>query len=134
MDDIFVARLMSPDVMTVTPDTYVENAADTLLEENIGSLVVVDEHNHLEGILTSTDFVGIVAESKPKAETTVERYMTEQVVTTGPQDLIQEAASRMITYNIHHLPVVDDEEGVIGMLSTTDLTKYVSEVEQPVPA
>ncbi|MFT4921400.1 MAG: CBS domain-containing protein [Haloarculaceae archaeon] len=133
MDDIFVARLMSPDVITVTPDTYVEDAADTLLGENIGSLVVVDENNHLEGILTSTDFVTIVAESKPKAETTVERYMTEQVVTTGPQDLVQEAAGRMITYNIHHLPVVDDEEGVIGMLSTTDLTKYVSEVEQPTP-
>jgi CBS domain-containing protein len=134
MDDIFVARLMSPDVVTVTPDTLVEEAADTLREHIIGSLVVVDEDNHLQGILTSTDFVHIVAESNPKAETTVERYMTSEVITAEAQDPIRDAADKMITYKIHHLPVVDDSEGVIGMLSTADLTAYISEVEKPSPA
>ena len=134
MEDIFVARLMSPDVVTVTPDTFVEDAAETLIDERIGSLVVVDGDNQPAGILTSTDFVHIVARSKPKAETTVERYMTDRVITVGPQETVRAAADRMITYNIHHLPVVDDSEGVIGMLSTADLTTYVSELEQPLPA
>ena len=134
MEDIFVARLMSSGVVSVTPDTLVEDAANTLLDKQIGSLVVVDEDNHIEGILTSTDFVRIVRDSKPKAKTTVERYMTDQVVTVEAQDSIRDAADKMITYNIHHLPVVDDEEGVIGMLSTTDLTAYLSDVEQPSPA
>jgi CBS domain-containing protein len=125
---------MSPDVVTVTPDTLVEEAADTLREHIIGSLVVVDEDNHLQGILTSTDFVHIVAESNPKAETTVERYMTSEVITAEAQDPIRDAADKMITYKIHHLPVVDDSEGVIGMLSTADLTAYISEVEKPSPA
>lgn len=134
MDDIFVARLMSSGVHTVTPDTLVEDAANELIEHQIGSLVVVDEENQLEGILTSTDFVRIVAESHQKAETTVERFMTDRVVTVEAQDSIRDAADKMITYGIHHLPVVDDEEGVIGMLSTTDLTAYFSDVEQPSPA
>ncbi len=134
MEDIFVARLMSSGVVSVNPDTYVEDAAETLLDKQIGSLVVVDGNNQLEGILTSTDFVRIVRDSKPKAKTTVERYMTDQVVTVEAQDSIREAADKMITYNIHHLPVVDDEEGVIGMLSTTDLTAYLSDVEEPTPA
>ncbi|MFC7135219.1 MULTISPECIES: CBS domain-containing protein [Salinibaculum] len=134
MEDIFVARLMSSGVVSVTPDTLVEDAAERLLDKQIGSLVVVDEDNHLEGILTSTDFVRIVAKSKPKAETTVERYMTDRVVTVEAQDSIRDAADKMITYNIHHLPVVDETEGVIGMLSTTDLTAYLSYVEQPSPA
>jgi CBS domain-containing protein len=134
MDDIFVARLMSPEVVTVTPDTLVEDAADTLRTHNIGSLVVVDGDNHLQGILTSTDFVHIVAESDPKAETTVERYMTSGVVTASAQESIRDAADKMITYSIHHLPVVDDHEGVIGMLSTTDLTAYLSDVKQPSPS
>ncbi|MHB9286641.1 CBS domain-containing protein [Halobacteriales archaeon Cl-PHB] len=134
MDDIFVARLMSTGVHTVTPDTYVEDAANDLMEHEIGSLVVVDGNNQLEGILTSTDFVRIVAESRQKAQTTVERYMTDRVVTVEAQDSIRDAADKMITYGIHHLPVVDDEEGVIGMLSTTDLTAYLSDVEQPSPA
>jgi CBS domain-containing protein len=134
MDDIFVARLMTSGVHTVTPDTLVEDAASDLMEHQIGSLVVVDEENQLEGILTSTDFVRIVAESHQKAETTVERFMTDRVVTVEAQDSIRDAADKMITYGIHHLPVVDDEEGVIGMLSTTDLTAYLSDVEQPSPA
>ncbi|MEF8786598.1 MAG: CBS domain-containing protein [Haloarculaceae archaeon] len=134
MDDIFVARLMSSGVISVTPDTLVEEAADTLLEEQIGSLVVVDGNNQLKGILTSTDFVRIVSKSQPKAQTTVEKYMTDQVVTVEAQDPIRDAADKMITYNIHHLPVVDDKEGVIGMLSTTDLTAYLSDVEKPSPA
>lgn len=134
MDDIFVARLMSSGVITVTPDTLVEEAADTLLDKQIGSLVVVDSNNQLKGILTSTDFVRIVSKSQPKAQTTVEKYMTTQVVTVEAQDSIRDAADKMITYDIQHLPVVDDEEGVIGMLSTTDLTAYLSDVEQPSPA
>jgi CBS domain-containing protein len=134
MDDIFVAQLMSSGTVSVTPDTPVEGAAQMLLDKQIGSLVVVDETNHLEGILTSTDFVRIVKESEPKAETTVKRYMTDQVVTVGAQDSTRDAADKMITYNIRHLPVVDGEEGVIGMLSTTDLTAYLSDTEQPSPA
>lgn len=134
MEDIFVARLMTSNVVTVTPDTLVEDAASILIDEEIGSVVVVNEENQLEGILTSTDFVHIVAESEPKAETTVERYMTDQVVTIGPQDNVQEGANTMITYGIHHLPVVDETEGVVGMLSTTDLTAYISDVEDPTPS
>jgi CBS domain-containing protein len=133
MDDIFVGRVMSSDVTTVTPDTLVEDAAQVLLEEKIGSLVVVDEHNALAGILTSTDFVDIVAKSQPKAETTVERYMTTDVITASAQDSIRDAADAMLENGVHHLPVVDDTEGVIGMVSTTDLAAYVSRVRKPSP-
>ncbi len=133
MEDIFVARVMSTDIVTVTPDTLVEDAASLMLEESIGSLVVVDESGHLEGILTTTDFVDIVAKSQPKAETTVERYMTSDVATTTAQASIVDAANEMVERGFHHMPVVDDEEGVIGMLSTADLTGYISSVRQPSP-
>jgi len=134
MEDIFVGRLMSSDVVTVTPETPVEDAAGVLLEEGISSLIVVDDRNRIEGILTSTDFVRIVRDSEPKAETTVERYMTEDVVTTEAQEPIREAADRLISHGIHHLPVVDEAEGVIGMLSTTDLAAYFSDVQRPSPS
>ena len=134
MDDIFVARLMSTDLETVGPDTLVEDAASQMQTNSIGSLVVVDADNQLVGILTTTDFVDIVARSKPKAETTVERYMTTDVVTTTAQTPIQAAADTMLEHGIHHLPVVDEKEGVIGMLSTTDLAAYLSTIQTPSPA
>ncbi|PSP80490.1 histidine kinase [Halobacteriales archaeon QS_1_68_20] len=134
MDDIFVARLMTPDPYTVDPDTLVEDAAEAMLERGIGSVLVADEDNRLEGILTNTDFVQIVAERKPKDQTAVSAYMTTDVVTAGAQDPITEAADAMIERGFHHLPVVDEEEGVIGIVSTTDLTAYLSEVQSPSPA
>ena len=134
MEDIFVGRLMSSGIISVTPDTSVEEAAEILLERSIGSLVVVDEDNHLEGILTSTDFVRIVRDQEPKETTSVGEHMTDQVVTVTAQDSIRDAADKIVTYDIHHLPVVDEEEGVIGMLSTTDLTAYISDVQKPSPA
>ncbi|WP_436911634.1 CBS domain-containing protein [Halosimplex marinum] len=133
MEDIFVARLMSSGLQSVGPDTLVEDAAAQMQDNGVGSLVVVDEDNQLLGILTTTDFVDIVAKSKPKAKTTVERYMTTDVLTTTAQTSIVEAADLMIEHRIHHLPVVDDEEGVIGMISTTDLAGYISSVQTPSP-
>jgi CBS domain-containing protein len=134
MDDIFVARLMSTDLETVGPDALVEDAARQMQGAGVSSLVVVDDDGHLLGILTTTDFVDIVAKSKPKAQTTVERYMTTDVVTTDAQASIREVADVMLEHGFHHLPVVDDEEGVIGIISTTDLTAYVSTVQRPSPA
>lgn len=134
MEDIFVARVMSPDVVTVRPDTLVEDAASLMLEKSISSLVVVDGAGHLEGILTTTDFVHIVAKSQPKAETTVERYMTTDVATTTAQASLVDAANEMVERGFHHMPVVDAEAGVIGMLSTADLTGYISSVARPSPS
>ena len=134
MDDIFVARLMSTGLHTVTPDTLVEDAAHVMLENDIGSVVVVDGDNALQGILTSTDFVEIVAGQKPKDQTPVSKYMSTDVVTTSAQTPIQDAADLIVEHGFHHLPVVDDTEGVIGMISTTDLTAYVSRLQSPTPA
>lgn len=131
MDDIFVARIMSTDLHTVTPDTLVEDAAQLMLDNDIGSVIVVDDDGHLEGILTTTDFVNIVAQSHPKAETAVSRYMSTKLVTATAQQPIQEVADAMITYGIHHIPVVDDTEGVIGIVTTTDLAAYIADVDVP---
>jgi CBS domain-containing protein len=133
MEDIFVGRLMTPDVVTVDPETHIERAAEILLEERIGSLVVVDEENQPVGILTNTDFVRVVADGDPGDDTTVRGHMSREVVTVGVQDDIQTAADCLITYDVHHLPVVDDTEGVVGILSTTDLTAYLSDTRAPTP-
>jgi CBS domain-containing protein len=134
MDDIFVGQLMSDSLHTVTPDTFVEDAAQVMLDNEIGSVVVVNDDGHLEGILTNTDFVTIVAKSKPKARTTVERYMTTHVETTQAQDSIRDVADAMLDHGFHHMPVVDDDENVIGIITTKDLASYISTVQTPSPA
>ena len=128
IEDVFVARLMSTDLHTVTPDTLVEDAAAVLLENDISSVLVVDDDGDLVGILTSTDFVDIVAKSQPKAETTVERYMTRDPITTGAQDDVSAVAATMLERGFHHVPVVDGETP-IGIITTSDFAAYVSSPE-----
>lgn len=133
MDDMFVARVMCSDLTTVAPDSLVEDTARLMLDRGIGSVVVVDGDGRLEGILTTTDFVRIVAEREPKDRTPVSAYMTTDVVTVGAQVPIEDAADVMIENGVHHLPVVDDAAGVIGIVTTTDLTAYLSHVQTPSP-
>ena len=132
-DDLFVASLMSTDLKTVTPDTLVEDAAGLMLDNVIGSVVVVDDEGELEGILTRTDFVAIVAGQEPKDQTPVTKYMTSDVVTAKAGDSIREVADRMVEAGVHHMPVVDETEGLIGMITTSDLTAYLSTVQTPSP-
>ncbi len=134
MDDVFVGQLMSTDLHTVSPDTLVEAAAQKMLANDIGSVIVVGSDNQLAGILTTTDFVSVVAERKPKDETPVEAYMTTNVITATAQNSVRDVADSMVEHGFHHMPVVDETEGVIGMVSTTDLAAYLSHVQTPSPS
>ena len=133
MEDIFVGRLMSSPVATVSPATPIHEGAQMMLDQEIGSLIVVDGADSPEGILTSTDFVRIVADRSPIADTTVEEYMTAVDTATTVNRPIREAADVMMEHGVHHLPVVDDEGTVIGILTTTDLTAYLSDDWTPSP-
>jgi len=132
MEDVFVAQLMSSDLETVRPDALVEDAANRMLERDIGSVLVVED-DAVVGILTTTDFVRIVAERKPKDETPVEAYMSTDLLAADAQDPIQDVADRMLQAGIHHMPVVDDDGTPIGIVTTTDLAAYVSTVQEPRP-
>lgn len=134
MDDIFIGRIMSTSLRTVTPDALVEDAAQLMLEDDIGSVIVTDDAGRLEGILTTTDFVRIVAERKPKDRTPVSTYMSQDLTTVTAQDSIRDAADVMVENGFHHLPVVDEEEGVIGIVTTSDLAMYISHEEVSKPS
>ncbi|MFB6267105.1 MAG: CBS domain-containing protein [Halodesulfurarchaeum sp.] len=133
MDDIFVGRLMSSPVRTIDPETPVDEAARMMAEEGIGSVAVVDDLDHLDGILTSTDFVKAVASGESMADTPASAFMTEDVITTTANTPIRDVADLMTEHGFHHVPVVEDEH-VIGMITTTDLTVYLSHLEKPSPA
>jgi len=121
-----VEQLMTTDLVTVTPDEGVETAASTILEKEAGSLVALDDDGQLSGILTCTDLTELVSDGAVPADATVGDYMTEDVTTTEPDESIQDAAVKMITRQIQHLPVVDGDDEVVGMLSTTDLTAHLT--------
>lgn len=132
--DIFVGRLMSSPARTVQPHESVQAAAQIMRDDGIGSVVVVDESNHLEGILTVTDILDIAADDLSAAREPVSAHMSTDVTTTTATASCQEVADTMTDQEVHHVPVVDDYEGVVGMITSADLTEHLSHIEQPRPA
>lgn len=133
MADLFVGRLMSSRIWTISPDMPAKEAARTMIENDIGSVIVTGEDDSLEGIITATDFLRISADERSASETDVAEYMSTDLTTTTANADVREVADLMIEQGFHHVPVVDDAEGVIGMISTTDLTAYLSHIETPSP-
>ena len=125
MEDVFVGRLMSSPALTIERDRSLHEAAETMHERGVGSLIVVDGDD-LAGILTRTDFVRAAAEGRAPEATSVADYATEVVETTTANTTIVDAADQMVEHGVHHLPVVDPDEGVVGIVTSTDLTAYVS--------
>jgi CBS domain-containing protein len=133
MDDVLVGSLMTSPVRTVRPAETARNAAEMMVDHDISSVVVVDEENHPEGILTSTDYVHIAADDATAGETPVSTYMTGQVTTATVNDRVADVAEVMMGEDVHHLPVVDNTEGVVGMITTKDFAAYLSEARAPSP-
>lgn len=119
-------------VHTVGADTSLRNAGRMMLDHGIGSVIVVDD-DLLEGILTATDFIRSIAEGDPDPNATVGTVMSTDVTTTTANESIRSVADLMIEHGFHHVPVVDERQ-VIGVITTTDLTAYLSRREEPSPS
>lgn len=130
MVELYVDQIMSRPVETVTPNTSIRDAADQLIRHNVGAVVVVDDGNQIEGLLTSTDFVLLVLEGKASSAATVAECMQTDVVTTKRSAPVSDVVDSMLEHLIHHVPVVDGEE-VVGMVTTMDLAAYLGRSLEP---
>lgn len=121
-----IEQLMSTDLLTVTPDTDITDAADILLDAGVGSLIVLDGEGHVVGMLTSTDFVTVVSTDQASHAATVGDYMTEDVLTVSATATLYDAAVKMMREGIQYLPVTGGGDEVVGILSATDLTAQLT--------
>ena len=93
----------------------------------ISSVVVLGKKGELAGIVTERDVVNLVAAGGDPQTVKVVHGMTRRhLETIGPRDDIAEAADRMVSLNIRHLPVVDGSK-VVGIISIRDLTRWAAE-------
>ena len=125
MNDTPVERLMSTDLTTIERGATAVDAAKEMLATGVGSILVVEPDGTLAGLITTTDFVGLVRDNDPKDRTRVEAFMTTEVVTVSRDDTVAELAEPT-AHGYTHLPVTDGDDRPIGMVSTTDLTAHLS--------
>jgi CBS domain-containing protein len=119
-----ILRRKGRDVVTVAATDPVTAAVAVLGERNIGAVVVTADDRAIVGILSERDVVRALATEGPGTlQRTVGDLMTTEVTTCAPNTTNDELMAVMTEQRIRHIPVVDDEAGLVGIVSIGDVVK-----------
>lgn len=132
-------EIMTRDVIAIGPQAPIKEALETLRRHHIKSLPVTDETRRVLGVVTQTDLLDKVVwgslgprlgfRDRLRLTLTrvraphgaVEDIMTTAVQTVGPNAPVADVVLRMSEVGVHHLPVVDEERRLVGLVSQTDV-------------
>jgi CBS domain-containing protein len=117
-------RRKGQDVTTIDGAESVRAALELLARHRIGALVVSADGRHIDGILSERDIArglddrgaGLLAEQ-------VSAVMTADVRTCGPHASVHDLAQMMTEHRIRHIPVVDEDNALVGIVSIGDVVK-----------
>ena len=117
-----ISDVMTRDVATVRPDQTAREAANFMLNSDAGSIPVT-EGDRLIGMITDRDIAvrGVAMGHGP--DTPVSDIMTSGIVCAREDDSIEDVASKMSEAQVRRLPVIDDSEKLIGIVSLGDLSR-----------
>ncbi|MGB9728580.1 MAG: CBS domain-containing protein [Thermoprotei archaeon] len=121
---IKVKELMTPKnkLITVKPSITILEAIKIMNEKGVGSVLVV-ENDKLVGIFTERDVVRTVA-NEINLNERLEKVMTKKPVIVEEEDYLSKASLLMSEKNVRHLPVINKEGKLVGIISARDLATY----------
>ncbi|MDH7508205.1 MAG: CBS domain-containing protein [Methanomassiliicoccales archaeon] len=124
---LLVRDFMTRKKEVVSSNDSVISAIELMVENDVGSVVVVDD-DRVVGIFTERDLLRRYLQGQSKLlYMTVAEVMSTPVITIKPDDKLSDAFKIMGERNIRHLPVVDDDGGLVGYLTWKDMFKFVSQ-------
>ena len=111
-------------VHSISPDSSVYDALEELEENNLGSLVVV-ENGKLTGVFTERDYARkVILKGRSSKETLVRDIMSSRPIFVNPDNTLDECMQLMSDKFIRHLPVLENDE-LVGVISIGDLVRYI---------
>ncbi|MBD3167494.1 CBS domain-containing protein [bacterium] len=115
-------------IVSVNPGTTVYDAVQTMVENKVGAVLVVQDGNKPVGIFTERDNLRITVKDDCDPENeTVDQHMTSENLVVGlPSDTVEEAMKVMNDRRVRHLPVVEDGK-LIGLVSMGDVVRWTAE-------
>jgi len=118
-----VKEVMNPRVIVAKPEATIREAAQIMSQFRIGCLLVMKD-DKVVGIVTESDIIGkVVAANKDPERVRLEDIMSRNIISTTPDETIEDAAEKMVENKIKRLPVL--EEGrLVGIITATDLISF----------
>ncbi len=147
-----VKDLMSSDVVSLHSGGSVHEALQLMVENRVSALPIVDRENRCVGIISTTDLVQLTYDidddivqademnassqlrlveklSATVGQEPISSYMSEQVTTVNETQSLKAAARMMLKHQVHHLPVVNSADELVGILSTMDILAEFADLE-----
>ena len=115
-----VKHMMLTNVITASPSMTVKETIEILYEKHIGCVVTIDEDKKCIGIFTERDAIRLVAKNVD-LDQPLGNLMTKNVITIQEDSSINEVRRTIQTHSIRHLPVVNQEDRLVGLLSVRAL-------------
>lgn len=100
-----------------------------MVKNKVGSVLVIDSTNFPIGIITERDIIKkvCVTNTLPN-DMNLEKIISSPVITIMSYDSIETAAQKMTDYKIKRLPVLEENQQIVSILSLTDITKHLSKI------
>jgi CBS domain-containing protein len=125
--------VMTRNVITAETGDSVASVAQLMKNNDIGPIPIVDNRQSkmLVGIITDRDLaIKVVAEGRDPKSTPVMQVMTTDVITCRPDDNIETALDAMATQQLRRIPVVDDSNMLVGIISQADIATRMNKPEK----
>jgi CBS domain-containing protein len=127
------SEVMTKNPACCMPADSVSKAAQWMKKENVGSIPVIEteQSKKLVGIVTDRDIaLKVVADGLDANSTTVANVMTQKVITCHIDDDLQKAVDAMAEYQLRRMPVVDNENKIVGIISQADVATRTNQPEE----
>jgi CBS domain-containing protein len=128
--EVPVSRFMTSPAITARPQDAASAAVALMLSRQVGCLPVVDEDDQLIGILASGDVVAADARaSAPRSDpaVSVAEVMTRDPATARAYQPVLEAVALMTEHGFKHVPIVDDDGRLVGIVSDRDVRTAIGD-------
>lgn len=114
----------SRELITINPQTSIDEAMDIMIKNKIGCLLIVDKEEKLTGIVSDKDIFKAIHKAKGEYHSLkAEDVMTSAVIVGLPNDELASIAWIMQKNWVRHIPIVD-EGNLVGLVSQRDILKY----------
>lgn len=117
-----VAELMSESVLTLSPDSTLGEATQTLVILGVSGAPVI-EADRLVGVFSKSDIVDDLSDGEINLNDLVGRTMSRRVITVAPDDDVKVAIRRFAEDGVHRVVVVSDSGSVVGIITALDIVK-----------
>jgi CBS domain-containing membrane protein len=125
-----VGNVMTRQVIMLSPHHSFSDSVSLMAKHSFRHFLVVDASGKLAGVVSDRDILRVLARTSNWQGTSVSQFMSRDVISVKPDTEISLAVGKMLSKRINCLPVVDDNNNVCGIITSTDFLKTYRSMQE----